>query len=157
ETGFEWTEGTRFVGTEFRTENVGIEFRAEEDPPSTMILASGWEDRSSPGGLGRWTLGGEASVYLRPLLPATRDLRIEIELAYVLVNQQHPLQRAIVKINEQTLGAWEFRLHGSNNRRSLTIPRELIPEGEMLVLALELPDAVTPQSIGINNDGRLLA
>ena len=96
-------------------------------------------------------------MYLRPLLPATGDLRLEIELAYVLLNEQHPLQRAIVKVNEQALGAWEFRLHGSNDRRSLTIPRGLIPEGEMMVLALELPDAVTPQSIGINNDRRVLA
>jgi hypothetical protein len=96
-------------------------------------------------------------VYLRPLLPATGDLRLEIELAYVLLNEQHTLQRAVVKVNGQALGTWEFRFHGANDRRSLTIPRGLAREGEMMVLTLELPDAVTPQSIGINNDVRVLA
>jgi len=27
----------------------------------------------------------------------------------------------------------------------------------MMILTLELPDAVTPQSIGVNNNGRVLA
>ncbi len=133
---------------------LGTEFRAEENPPNTLILSEGWQDRSSPG---RWTLGRVASVYLRPLLPQTGALRLELELAAVLLNARHPLQRAVVQVNGQALGTWEFRLGGANDSRSLTIPRGLIPEGEVMVLTLELPDAVTPQSIGINNDERVLA
>jgi hypothetical protein len=133
---------------------LGTTFRADRPPPKSMLM-DGWDLRPSPG---IWTLGKEASLCIRPTLPSTGDLRLEVELGGpgALLTARHRKQRAIVKIDGKTIGIMTFVFGGENARRSLVIPRALIHDGRVMEIALDLPDAARPSALGINGDGRLL-
>lgn len=134
--------------------SLGTEFRAEESPPNSVLL----ENFDTAPGPGRWTIGYRASFYMRPELPETGDLRLEMEFANVLLTDQHKLQRAKITVDGQPAGTWEFTLGGSNTNRSLIIPRDRIRPGEVTAITLELPDAAAPKDLGTNaDDGRCLA
>jgi len=132
---------------------LGTPFRAEFAPPPSMQM-EGWDLRSGPGS---WTTAKEASLYIRPILPATGDLQLDMTFSAVLLTARHPRQRAIVKVDGTTIGTLEFSYKGDNTKRTLTIPRSLLRNWQLARIVFELPDAAAPQDLGINRDPRILA
>jgi hypothetical protein len=119
------------------------------------MLMVGWDLRRSPA---IWTVGTEAAIYIRPILPPAGDLRLEMELGGngALLSPQHQRQRAIVKIDGRSIGTLTFSFKGANSNRFLGIPRSLVGDRRVIEIAFELPDAVSPRVLGLNNDDRLL-
>lgn len=104
-----------------------------------------------------WTVGPILHAKLRPAWPVEGDLRVDADFARALVTDSHPVQRVVIKVNGVTIGNWVVGLGVSGMQRSAVIPRALLRSGQVMVLTLEFPDAATPKSLGINEDGRLLA
>jgi hypothetical protein len=132
----------------------GTEFRADQRPPRSMLL-DGWDLRLFPA---IWTVGKSAIIYLRPVLPPTGEVRLEIKFgaAGALLTRSHPRQRAIVTVDGKPVGRMEFHFGHANHDRVLNIPRSLLHDGRIVEIRFELPDAAAPRDLGINNDGRLL-
>ncbi|MFJ4195484.1 DUF6311 domain-containing protein [Pseudomonas sp. NPDC089534] len=114
-------------------------------------LAEGW---STPESWGTWTEGRQAQIALRVRSGATS---IGIE-ALAFVQPAHPGQRVIVSLNgEPVLSTNLTQFQG--NRLEIPISAELgerLAHDDRLVIGLQLPDAVSPRQLGINDDARVM-
>ncbi|MFJ2320000.1 DUF6311 domain-containing protein [Pseudomonas sp. NPDC087817] len=114
-------------------------------------LTKGW---AAPETWGTWSEGTEAEITLR-VKPDTQVIVLEA-LAFVM--PPGLTQRVIVSINgEQVLST---RLTQVQDNR-LEIPlstaiRETLGKNGLLKLQLHLPDAVSPQQLGLNDDARVM-
>jgi hypothetical protein len=82
---------------------------------------------------------------------------LEIQLTNVNIAKNHPVQRAFVSVNGHQVARLEFRASDATTTRSIIFPAGIIQYGIMNEVRFDLPDAVAPKNIGINEDGRLLA
>ncbi|MBK5529963.1 hypothetical protein JFT91_28315 [Pseudomonas sp. TH08] len=114
-------------------------------------LTKGW---SVPETWGTWSEGSDAEITLR-VMPDTHAIVLE---ASAFAMPPALTQRIIVSINgEQVLST---RLTQVQDNR-LEIPlstaiRETLGKGGLLKLQLHLPDAVSPQQLGLNGDSRVM-
>ena len=114
-------------------------------------LTKGW---SVPETWGTWSEGADAEITLR-VMPDTHAVVLD---ASAFVMPPTLTQRVIVSINgEQVLST---RLTQVQDNR-LEIPlstaiRETLGKGGLLKLQLHLPDAVSPQQLGLNGDSRVM-
>lgn len=114
-------------------------------------LTSGW---SIPENWGTWSTGLQAQLDLR-VTPEARSIALEV-MAFVL--PQHPAQRVIVSLNgEQVLSTRLVQLEDNH----LEIPispaiRQHLADNDRLTIELQLPDAVSPEQLGINDDSRIM-
>ena len=114
-------------------------------------LTSGW---SIPENWGTWSMGLQAQLDLR-VTPEARSIALEV-MAFVL--PQHPAQRVIVSLNgEQVLSTRLVQLEDNH----LEIPispaiRQHLADNDRLTIELQLPDAVSPEQLGINDDSRIM-
>ncbi len=118
------------------------------DPEADKYLWYGW---SGPERQFRWTDGHEAAIIFA--LAEIKDLALEIKLGPFL---------APGKLDEQQL---EISLNGRAVKRLalkesaaavyiLVLPKEAL--GEKNILRLRMPDAASPRSMGVSEDGRRL-
>jgi hypothetical protein len=118
---------------------------------SARQLASGW---SAPENWGAWSAGLQAQVDLR-VTPEARSIALEV-MAFVL--PQHPAQRVIVSLNgEQVLTTRLTQLQ--DNHLEIPIPaaiREQLVDNDRLTIELQLPDAISPEQMGLNDDSRVM-
>jgi hypothetical protein len=133
---------------------LGTPFLAVADAPAGMWMEGFEAERKTA----VWTVGREASLSIRLLLARPCDLRLAITLGTngALLTPQHPRQRVIVTVAGETIGTLEIRWHETNLQRTLVIPQRLVRSGKILRIDFDLPDAVAPKQLGINNDPRLL-
>ncbi len=133
---------------------LGTEFHAEQKSPKSILV----ENLDTLPAYCRWTIGREAYVYLRPVSFPTSDLLLDMEFGNdgALLTKQHRRQSANLKINGQAIGTIKLVLGGSNANRRLIIPHGFLRDGEVNTVTFELPDAIAPRDLGINEDGRLL-
>ncbi|AXJ03793.1 hypothetical protein CFN16_06485 [Pseudomonas fluorescens] len=114
-------------------------------------LASGW---STPESWGTWTEGHQAKIQLR-VLPPARSIVID---ALAFISPGHPGQRVIVSLNgQQVLETRLTQLQG--NRLEVPISAALnqrLGNDARLEIELQLPDAVSPRQLGINDDSRIM-
>lgn len=114
-------------------------------------LANGW---STPESWGTWTEGQQAKIEMR-VLPQARSIVLD---ALAFVQPQHPAQRVIVKLNgEQVLTTSLTRFHGNHLEIpiSAALSRSLASD-DRLTIELQLPDAISPRQLGINDDSRVM-
>jgi hypothetical protein len=118
---------------------------------TTRQLSSGW---STPENWGTWSAGQQAQVDLR-VTPEARSIALEV-LAFVL--PQHPAQRVIVSLNgEPVLTTRLTQLQ--DNHLEIPIPaaiREQLVDNDRLTIELQLPDAISPEQLGLNDDSRVM-
>jgi hypothetical protein len=118
---------------------------------TTRQLSSGW---SPPENWGTWSAGQQAQVDLR-VTPEARSIALEV-MAFVL--PQHPAQRVIVSLNgEQVLTTRLTQLQ--DNHLDIPIPaaiREQLVDNDRLTIELQLPDAISPEQLGLNDDSRVM-
>jgi len=114
-------------------------------------LADGW---STPESWGTWTDGQQAKIEMR-LVPQARSIVLD---ALAFVQPQHPAQRVIVNLNgEQVLSTSLTQLLG--NRLEVPISSALsqsLARDDRLTIELQLPDAISPRQLGINDDSRVM-
>lgn len=133
---------------------LGTAFEADRPPPRSMLM-DGWDLRAAPA---VWTVGREASLYLRAVLRGSGDLRLEMEFGGngAFLTTRHRLQHAIVSVNGNRIGILTFGLGGANRERTLAIPARLLGPSGIVEIGFQLPDAVAPGRLGINADDRQL-
>jgi hypothetical protein len=112
-------------------------------------LSSGWYGQED---WGTWSSNNKAQ--LRFHLSAGGS-RLEF-LFNALVTPSHPEQKVIVKLNGDYLKTEVFN-QSSGNILTLDLPVDIKENGGVIKIEFELPDTVSPKSLGINNDNRLLA
>lgn len=132
---------------------LGTEFHAENPTPKSLLLGN---FDASPG-WGRWTTGKFASIDFRLQQAPRRALLLKIEVQNVNASDRHPLQRAFVSVNGRPIGEIHFRFPEKRAERSVVIPAALVRNGSLNEIRLDLPDAVAPRDLAINQDGRQLA
>ena len=114
-------------------------------------LAKGW---SRPESWGTWTEGRQAKIQLR-VQPPVRSIVID---ALAFISPGHPDQRVIVSLNgQQVLDTRLTQFQG--NRLEIPISAALnqrLGNDDRLDIELQLPDAVSPQQLGINDDSRIM-
>ncbi|KAE9649396.1 DUF6311 domain-containing protein [Pseudomonas sp. PB106] len=114
-------------------------------------LVSGW---SIPENWGTWSQGRRAQIDLR-VTPQARSIVLEV---MAFVPPQHPAQRVVVSLNgEQVLVTRLTQLHGNQLEIpiSASIRRHLVDD-DRLTLELQLPDAISPEQLGVNDDARVM-
>lgn len=118
-------------------------------------LASGW---SAPESIGVWSSGNRSELLIDPLsLPRVREGMRVTMLVSGLVTASHPQQRVIVEVNGEVVGRDAINFPNPDAKIDVDLSQGLLSSTEKIRLTLILPDAVTPQSLGINRDGRALA
>ncbi|WP_311886106.1 MULTISPECIES: DUF6311 domain-containing protein [unclassified Pseudomonas] len=118
---------------------------------TTRQLASGW---STPESWGTWTAGQQAQIDVR-VTPEARSIVLDV-MAFVL--PQHPAQRVIVSVNgEQVLTTQLVQLQDNHLDIPITAAiRQHLADTDRLTIELQLPDAISPQQLGLNDDSRVL-
>lgn len=118
-------------------------------------LVSGW---STPESWGTWTLGKHAELSLDPReLPAVSGgIRLHFE-ANVLVTAKHSRQRIGITLNGATVAQRDVIFPQSTLGFDVDLPESDLRATGKLIIGFDLPDAASPQAMGIGGDGRVLA
>lgn len=101
-----------------------------------------------------WTDGHNAVLAVQPET-IDSDLTLKITASPYLGGGTLDQQRVTVYVNEHQVGEWSFDQAGTQEK-TIVIPHAVLVE-EMQHIAFELPDAVSPKSLGLSEDGRDLA
>lgn len=118
-------------------------------------LASGW---SAPESIGVWSSGNRSELVIDPLsMPKVKEGMRLTMIVSGLVTAAHTQQRVIVELNGKEVGRNAINFPNADTQIDVDLSHGLLNSSEKIRLTLILPDAVTPQSLGINRDGRILA
>jgi hypothetical protein len=101
-----------------------------------------------------WTDGNHACIQLRVSPPAT-DLVLQLWV-YPLIARNLHSQTARISINDKPIGTLKMRNPGKYSLYSLKIPKSIVNQ-DVVKVDLYLPNAASPDKLGINKDKRLLA
>jgi hypothetical protein len=116
---------------------------------ATVILLSGW---AYPEAWGAWSTSNAASLSLPKPPSKAKSLLVD---ARALVSKKHPEQMVKVMINGQ-LRSTSTLIQEDGNQ--IIIPLEVTDfSNSRLVVELQLPNLVSPSSLGMGNDDRKLA
>ncbi|HEX3665251.1 MAG TPA: DUF6311 domain-containing protein [Rhizomicrobium sp.] len=132
---------------------LGTELRSEQSIPKSLHL----QNFDTTPGWGLWTVGPKASIDFRVANVPKSPLLLEIQLTNVNTGATHPVQRAYISMNGHRIGTASFRKSDANAKRIIAIPAGIIRENDMNEVRFDLPDAISPRAIGINQDNRPLA
>jgi len=118
---------------------------------TTRQLVSGW---STPESWGTWSTGPQAQIDLR----VTSEARSIVLDVLAFVHPQHPAQRVIVSLNgEQVLTTRLVQLQDNHLEIPITPAiRQRLADNDRLTIELQLPDAISPEQLGINDDSRVM-
>lgn len=121
----------------------------------TKWLESGW---SSPERGGTWSSGDRATLRIdsRDLPKVSSPLSLRLE-ASVFVVPSHPTQRIAVSVNGKKVGQYVVRYPQATLAMRVPLGHVDIESRQMIDVAFHLPDAASPQSLGLSVDGRNLA
>ncbi|AND71078.1 hypothetical protein ATSB10_36240 [Dyella thiooxydans] len=119
------------------------------------FLADGW---SVPENFGTWTSGKHARIVIdnRQLPHPSGGLRLHFE-ANLLVTAKHPRQRVTVFLDGRVMSSSDVVYPRTSLGFNVDISPELLEAERKLRIDFDLPDAVSPRSVGLGNDGRVLA
>jgi hypothetical protein len=118
---------------------------------SARQLVSGWSTAES---WGTWSAGQQAQLDLR-VTPEARSIALDV-MAFVL--PQHPAQRVIVSVNGEQVLTTRLVQHQGNHLEIPISPaiRQHLADDDRLTIEFHLPDAISPQQLGLNDDSRVM-
>ena len=115
-------------------------------------LTGGW---SAPEDGFTWTNGHNASLLI-PMEPTrSPSVRLIASFAPFLAAGIVYEQTVNVLVNGQKAGEWNITT-GGIQELTLTIPKGLLGDSDSLYITFDMPDAVSPKSIGAGKDRRML-
>lgn len=121
----------------------------------SLYATRGW---SEPEAWGRWSINGEAAIQMRLAEPSSQDLELELVMGAFVGNAQ-PCQRVAILINNKEI-ARQPLCSGKGGEQPLTykflIARELLRTDGKIDIRLVTPDSVSPKTLGISADDRVL-
>lgn len=150
-------EDPRILGVQFKS----IMLYSPVYQPGTEILfgtkgngeayqGKGW---SNPEDGYTWTDGKEAELLLN--IPEIKsDLTMKVSLMPLVSPGKLEKQRVKIVINNKEMAIWTIS-DPSPSEKEIKIPKSEI-KGSTLKITFQLPDAVSPVSIGMNEDPRVL-
>jgi hypothetical protein len=100
-----------------------------------------------------WTADKSAELYL-PIQEIDSELELQMLFKPFTHATKVPQQRIAVLVNGKPLAEWSASSFEFETT-SVRIPAELISE-DLLHVSFQLPDAVSPESLGLSTDSRLL-
>lgn len=119
-------------------------------------LEGGW---SAPEPFGVWSIGNEARLAVRVPVRETENVVLRFDIRALLM-PQHPRQRVAVRAGGDVVAEWLLTAANNESPRDVRFPaRFLRPLGDgtaALQVTFDVPDAVRPNDIGLNEDTRLL-
>ena len=124
------------------------------------FTADEYQEQYVLGGLGSpeqtltWSVGNTVNFGIA-IASFEESLFMDLEVFPFVSENLVPKQNVLVSINGEILEKWVFE-SSAVSRRRLIIPAGTINPEETFVLSFQLPDAVTPVSLGINADSRQL-
>lgn len=118
-------------------------------------LKEGW---STPESWGVWAVGPEANVEIDAgeLPPVGEGVLLHFKLR-AFVSGQHPRQRAEVTVNGGDVKSVEVIYPANTATFDLPVSMRSLRNEEKIVVHLNLPDAVSPKSLGMSGDARVLS
>ncbi|MGZ3417670.1 MAG: hypothetical protein ACXWUG_19740 [Polyangiales bacterium] len=122
------------------------------EPASKPFLVAGF---SSPEQFFRWTDGHRATLRLDvpPLDPDVVDVDLVISLTPFLAEDKRFAQHVTLTVDGRPSAKWIARSDQPTPYR-VTIPRALV--GRTMLVSFDLPDAISPEEIGLGPDRRVL-
>ena len=127
-----------------------VRFTKKEN--GSVYQAEGW---GQPEESYTWNNGKQARIVL-PVSTTKSGASLTMSLAGYLVPGKVDRQRVRVLINHKLAGEWLVTNPGLREQ-TLMIPREYFAGSPELVITLEMPEAVSPASVGTGADERQLA
>ncbi len=129
----------------------GTDIRFGSNGNADAFMGKGWSRTKQRNAC--WTTGRRASLHL-PAPETGNDLLLEATFIPYLREEKVRKQTVHVLANGNKVGEWTATRRKMQTFQA-TIPKELVdPEG--IAIELDLPDAVSPTSIGAGNDVRRL-
>lgn len=116
---------------------------------SKPFKVSGWSDAETNQS---WTNGPVAILALR-IDPTPDPLTLHLKCAGLAKTQQGPPQPVEVLVNDQKVANWDV-LNLADS--TAAIPPAISSAGGLLTVTLKIPNAVSPKSLGMGEDPRLL-
>jgi hypothetical protein len=84
-----------------------------------------------------------------------QGIRLNFEV-YGLVTAEHPRQRIQMSVNGVAVGTHDVVFPDNQAQFDVVVSAAEMTSSNGIHIAFDLPDAVTPQSIGMNDDPRVL-
>lgn len=124
------------------------------DGTGSALPSKGWAPADSAG---RWSEGELASIQLNPVeMDTSRTLELLID-GNALVSRRHPKQRIDISINGTPAAKVQYSFSNPSGVRRVILPREVSENLKPpLTIELRLPDATSPQALGMSEDARQL-
>ncbi len=117
-------------------------------------LRKGWSWREN---WGVWALGNEATVVL-PLADFDPAAAYTLTLQLVaFVPEQSPRRSVQLEINGSPAATWDFMGPRNSYRETVTVPANLLKQGEPLRLRFVTSDPASPKELKISTDDRKIA
>ena len=120
-----------------------------DDTRTNDLFIDGW---SGPESWGRWSDGPQAKMALR-VADSSRETIVDFALG-AFAPPGHP-QRVEVLANGSRLANWTFDSQ-QPAEISLRVPNAAIGRGGIIILTFRMPDAVSPNALGLSGDTRRL-
>jgi hypothetical protein len=118
-------------------------------------LKGGWSD---PESWGVWAVGPEAAFEIDAgeLPPAGGGVLLHFELR-AFVSEHHPRQRAEIAVNGVDVKTVEVTYPANTATFDLPVATHSLRNEDKIVVHLNLPEAVSPKSLGMGEDTRVLS
>lgn len=120
-----------------------------------FYIGEGWSGSED---WGTWSVNKESKINMH-LLNSNRT-PLTLELTYgVMLNDKLPCQRVKISANDYPISNENICMSTYGTTPTLhryTLPAEIVLDDGVLTIKLNTPDASSPQSLGINNDPRVI-
>jgi hypothetical protein len=130
--------------------SIGNKINFGADGNSKAFKVSGWSDAEAKHS---WT-NGVVSVLVMRLPARTKPISLKMKLAGLTKDPEVPSQPVEVYVNDQKIADWDVRELAMEY--TAPIPPSITKDEGLLTITLKIPKAVSPKSLGIGEDSRLL-
>jgi phosphoglycerol transferase len=131
---------------------VPVSFDKSVAENASKYLGGGWE-AEAPSSAGVRCTDGKIATMFFDLASGATDITIKTQLDPVLF-ADIKVRPVHVFVNDVYVGDWEV---SKPDWYSVLVPAEIVRKKPRLYLRFELPNAVSPNSLGVNSDGRVLS
>jgi hypothetical protein len=121
------------------------------NPIAADLTSAGWSVQEA---WGRWMAGG--TTYLAFRMPERPQADLQISMTILpFATPSHPFQRVEIEANGRALTP--LRAAANDTGLSFVIPADAVGSDGLVRLKFNLPDSISPSSVGMPTDDRLLS